>query len=78
MDIDPHSPLNNTIIFYIMLIICILAIRPKCLYCNKEKKFKPFGYENDKTLFPFSILCISSSILLYMFFSIIDSLSQQQ
>lgn len=74
--IDPHTPLNNTIIFYILLVIALIITRPKSIYCYRKQKFKSFGNTNDDTttLFPFSFICISSSIVFYLFFSILDSM----
>lgn len=73
MLIDPKSPLNNAIIFYIILIILVIVIKPKFIYNYKINKFKPFGYDDGQTLFPFPFVCISGSIMLYMLFSVFES-----
>ena len=72
--LDPHSPLNNTIVFYIILIIGIIITKPKFMYCHKSNKFKPFGYGENKTILPFSIVSISGGIIFYIIFSLIDSI----
>lgn len=71
--LDPHSPLNNTIVFYIILIISLIITRPQFMYCRRNNKFKQFGYGEGKTILPFSIVSISGGIILYMIFSLIDS-----
>lgn len=74
--LDPHSPLNNTIVFYIIMVISLIITRPKFMYCNKSNKFKSFGYGDNKTILPFSITCIFGGIILYMIFSLIDSICE--
>lgn len=71
--LDPHSPLNNTVVFYIILIIGLIIVRPQFMYCYKNNKFKPFGYGENKTILPFSIVSITGGIILYIIFSLIDS-----
>lgn len=66
--IDPEYPVYNAIIFYIMFICIILIIRPKIMYCCETKKFKSFGFGDNKTLMSFPIVAISMGIILYMFF----------
>jgi hypothetical protein len=66
------GPIYNTILFYIFFITIILIIKPKIMYCNKNKCFKPFGCEKGQTLFCFPIACITSIIVLYLIFLMID------
>ena len=72
--VDPCSPVSNTIIFYIIIIITIFILKPEIMYSKKNNKFKSFGFGKDETLFSLSSVGIFSSIILYMFFSTIDSL----
>lgn len=62
------SPIYNTIIFYILLIIIILVLKPSIMYCDKTKKFKSFGCGKNQTLFCFPLVCIVSVIILYLVF----------
>lgn len=66
------SPVYNTIIFYVILIIIILVLKPSFMYCNKTKKFKAFGFEEGQTILCFPILCIIIVIVLYFFFLMLD------
>lgn len=68
------SPVCNTIIFYILLIIIILIFKPNIMYCNKTNKFKSFGVGKNQTIFCFPIVCLSSVIILYLFFLVMDVL----
>lgn len=74
MWLDPNTPLINTIYCYIIIIGMILVSKPNIIYCKNTKKFKSFGLENNKTLFPFPVICISTGVLLYLFFIIINSI----
>ena len=68
MIFDPEAPIYNTIICYILVICLILTIRPKFMFCDKTKKFKSFGYGDNKTILSFPFVTISSGIILYMLF----------
>ena len=68
------SPICNTIIFYILLIIMILIFKPDIMYCSKTNKFKSFGCGKNQTIFCFPIVCLSSVVLLYLLFLMIDVL----
>lgn len=66
--INPETPVYNAIIFYIMIVCIILTIKPKFMYCDKNKKFKSFGFGNNKTILSFPVICVSSGIILYLIF----------
>ncbi len=74
MALFESSPLCNTIIFYILLIIMILIFKPDIMYCNKTNKFKSFGCGKNQTIFCFPIVCLSSVVILYLLFLMIDVL----
>ena len=66
------SPIYNTILFYILLIAVILILKPRSMYCHKKNRFKPFGLGKGKTLFCFPIVAISSVIILYLIFLMVE------
>ena len=68
------SPVYNTILFYILLIALLLIIKPNIMYCYKSKKFKSFGCGKEQTLFCFPLICITSVIILYFIFLMMDIL----
>lgn len=70
--INAGSPVYNTIIFYIILIIIILITKPDFMYCKDTKKFKPFGCSNGQTVLSFPIISITSVIVLYLMFLMLD------
>ncbi len=71
------GPIYNTILFYIFFITIILIVKPKIMYCNKNKCFKPFGCEKGQTLLCFPIACILSIIILYLLFLMVDIVGKQ-
>jgi len=66
------SPVYNTILFYILLITIILVLKPSNMYCHKTKRFKSFGCGKDQTLFCFPIVCLSSVIIFYLIFLMVE------
>ena len=70
------SPIYNTILFYIILITVILILKPRSMYCYKTKKFKPFGLEKGKTLLCFPIVAITSVVVLYFIFLMVEILNE--
>ena len=47
--VDPCSPMSNTIIFYIIIIITLVILKPEIMYCHKTNQFKAFGYGKNST-----------------------------
>lgn len=74
MFIDPETPVYNTIVFYIMIVISLLIIRPKFMYDEENKIFKSFGNNENQTLLSFPLVSIGSGILLYLLFLVISLL----
>lgn len=73
--IDPQSPVYNTILFYIFIILILVFFKPNFMYCDKTKKFKSFGLGEDKTLFSFPLVCITCVISLYLVFLTVEILN---
>ncbi len=69
------SPIYNTILCYILFIAIILFIKPKFIYCHKNKKFKQFGCNKNQTLLCFPVVCIISVIIFYFLFLAIHIIS---
>jgi hypothetical protein len=76
MIVDPNTPVYNTIIFYIMIVCIILIIKPRFMYCQETKRFKPFGCGEDGTIMSFPLVSIGSGIVLYLFFLLVFILNQ--
>lgn len=72
--INPNTPLYNTIIFYILIIGILLIIKPDFMYCKNTQKFKPFGFDEGKTIACFPTIVICSAIFLYIIFMFIKIL----
>lgn len=72
--IDPRSPVYNTIIFYIMIVCLILIMKPSFMYCDKTKRFRPFGCNEteNQTLLSFPIVSLGAGIALYILFLFVD------
>lgn len=71
---DPYSPAYNTIIVFIIIIIIILVVKPKFMYDKKKNKFKQFGCGHHKTLLPFPMVSITLCIIIYILFSLVETL----
>lgn len=69
-----QNPVQNSIFLYMILILALLYTKPNFLF-NKKGKLKSFGCNNDKTLINFPIFVIGCSIIIYIFFTIINKIS---
>jgi len=69
------SPVYNAIIFYIIIMVSIILLKPSILYSNKTKRFKSFGCEKGQTLMSLPIVATSTAITLYFIFLVIDLLN---
>lgn len=69
------SPIYNTILFYILLVTLILILKPSSMYCDKTKRFKSFGCGRDQTILCFPIICLTSVIIFYFIFLMIEIIS---
>ena len=71
---DPYSPAYNTIIVFVVIIIIILVTKPNFMYDKKRHKFKQFGCGHRKTLLPFNLVSIILCIIIYILFSLVETL----
>lgn len=72
--INLNNPVQNSIFFYMILILIILYLKPKCLF-KENNELKSFGYGENKTLFNFPVIVLSSGAIIYLLFSTIDQLN---
>ena len=72
--LSPNTPVTNTIIFYIIIVILLVLIKPNFIYDHKTNKFKSFGCGENKTLISFPVVCIGVGIVLYLIFLLINIL----
>jgi len=70
--LNPDTPLCNTIIMYIIIIVLVLLLKPEFMYCKETNRFKQFGLEKGKTIISFPIMCMGIGIILYMIFMLIN------
>ena len=75
--ISPSEPMYNSIVFYMIILIILLIVRPNIIYSKENNKLKKFGTQKDETLIPLPILSIAISVLLYIFFSLIKVLHEK-
>ena len=73
--INPSNPVYNTIIFYTLLMVIILIMKPKIMYSDINKKFKAFGCGNEQTIVSLPFVGLSSAIFLYFIFLMIEVLN---
>ena len=73
--INPASPVHNTIIFYIIIMVAIILVRPSVMYSSKINKFKSFGCGDDQTLMSLPVVGLTSAIVLYFIFLMIEVLN---
>lgn len=69
-----NSPLMNSIVTYIIVMVTIFIIKPDFLYCHDTYKFKGFGLEQGQTIMPLSCICVGSGIVIYFIFATLQSL----
>lgn len=60
-----------SILFYILLLILIVLIRPSIMF-NQNGNIKPFGIGEEKTLFSFGVFTVILAILSFYVFCLID------
>jgi hypothetical protein len=66
------SPANSAIIVYIIIIIIISITKPIFVYDHVNKKFRDFGFGNDKTILSLPFLSLFLAIFLYLIFNMIE------
>jgi hypothetical protein len=58
------------IIIYIIIISLLIITKPNLIYNHQDNKFKRFGYTEDKSMFPISILSILIAVILTVILSL--------
>ncbi len=66
-----NSRIIYSIIFFCLLMILILLIKPKVMF-TKKNKFKNFGIKKDETIYSIGVFTIITSILTFYIFCWID------
>lgn len=69
LNFNKNKPLQYSIILYILLLIIFNLLKPDITF-DKDGQRKNFGIGRNKTLFPFEIQCLLSSIFLYLILNI--------
>lgn len=72
------SPLYNTLLVYIIMIVAILVIKPAFMYDYTENRFKSFGLANNETFFSFSFSALAGGVIVYLFFLALWTFSLKQ
>jgi hypothetical protein len=75
MIINPSATIFNTIVFFILIIVGLAIFKPNFLYDHKLKKFKNFGYGEDKTIFALPVMGVICAITVYFLFSSIETIN---
>ena len=55
--------------------VIILIMKPKIMYSDINKKFKSFGCGNEQTIMSLPVVGLTSAILLYFIFLMIEVLN---
>ena len=74
--LNPLSPLFNSIIVYIIIIILLIYNKPSLIYDKKTKKFKQFGMTKGKSILSLPVLAILIAIITYICFMYIEKSSR--
>ena len=70
--LNPLSPLFNSIIVYIIIIILLIYNKPNLIYDKKTKKFKQFGMSKGKSILSLPVLAMLIAIITYICFMYIE------
>lgn len=66
---NSKNPVLNSVIIYMIIIICVAVIKPKFMYDYKKKEFKEFGTRNNQTYLTLSVTGVIVSIVVYNLFA---------
>ena len=72
---DINNPIQNTIIFYLLIMASIVILKPKQFYENN--KIKSFGFDNNHTILSFHIVGIILPVILYALFALVNCIYLQ-
>ena len=70
---NSQMPVYNASLLYILLVIALVVLKPSLVYDHQKKCFKDFGMGNNKTILTLPMVSISSAIIIYFIFSLIES-----
>lgn len=71
MPYNSYSPAFSAIILYIIIILIIAISKPNFVYDHENKKFREFGFTENKSFFTLITLGIIISFIIYNFISMI-------
>ncbi len=71
-----NSPLYNALFFYIVIVVLIVILKPEFMYCQKTKKFKSFGSQQNQTFICFPLVCLTCAVVLYFVFLVVEILNR--
>ncbi len=74
--LNPLSPLFNSIIVYIVIILLLIYNKPNLIYDKKTKKFKQFGMTKGKSILSLPVLAMLIAIMTYISFLYIEKSSR--
>jgi len=66
---DINNPIQKAIIFYLIIMIAIVYIKPKLLY-DENNNIKQFGFGSNQTIFSLYMVGIILPIILYAMFAL--------
>jgi hypothetical protein len=66
-----NSRLVYSILFYILLILLIISIKPSIIF-NRDGSLKHFGLDDDKTIFSLGVFTVLVSVISFYIFCLID------
>lgn len=58
--------LYTSVVFYIILMIIIIVLKPQWMYDDKQQKFRSFGTDENETLITMPIVGLTSCIIIYL------------
>lgn len=75
--LNPHLPVYNASVFYILLVVGLVIMKPTMLYDHDKKKFREFGMDEGKAVVTLPVLSISCAIVIYFLFSLVEAISDR-
>lgn len=61
-----YDHLIFAILIYILIISTIFITKPELIYDYKNKIYKDFGFNNNKTYLPLPVLCCLLAVISYL------------
>jgi hypothetical protein len=74
--LNPLSPLFNSIIVYVIIILLLIYNKPNLIYDKKTKTFKQFGMTKGKSILSLPVLAMLIAIITYICFMYIEKSSR--